>query len=345
PPSSGPRPKKASKKKIAIDLPSVPKDPGEDGDAGETRPAKRQRMGAKGVGSSALFSMLPAPKVENPALVAPSRVLGGGTRPGLVFNASSAPSFSAPTEDQEEVLPEPGPSSRPVLPLLFPPPSLAKGRANISLEEGGVHPPKPVAKPPSSSLAVDFFSLGAWADGSSSSASASRSSSLSKISAPKVDDFVPPEPTLTDPYPGYYQLPSGAWAQYDPEYYRKFYTKWKADYDKQIRSLEKGVEKGFEGAQGDETREINAQKEMERAKREVQELEERKMLTTGGDRVPEGPRMNIQGAKLGKGARTRHQLTTLLADAYANREALEAKIAEGKRNRKEAGNKYGACTR
>jgi len=34
-------------------------------------------------------------------------------------------------------------------------------------------------------------------------------------------------------------------------------------------------------------------------------------------------------------------LATLLADAYANREALEEKIAEGRRNRKEAGNKYG----
>jgi hypothetical protein len=31
----------------------------------------------------------------------------------------------------------------------------------------------------------------------------------------------------------------------------------------------------------------------------------------------------------------------MLHQAYANREALEEKIAEGRRNRKEAGNKYG----
>jgi proline-rich protein PRCC len=31
----------------------------------------------------------------------------------------------------------------------------------------------------------------------------------------------------------------------------------------------------------------------------------------------------------------------LLNEAYENREALEEKIAEGRRNRKEAGNKYG----
>jgi proline-rich protein PRCC len=40
-------------------------------------------------------------------------------------------------------------------------------------------------------------------------------------------------------------------------------------------------------------------------------------------------------------ARGRHQLTTLLSEAYQNREALEERIAEGRRNRKEAGNKYG----
>lgn len=40
-------------------------------------------------------------------------------------------------------------------------------------------------------------------------------------------------------------------------------------------------------------------------------------------------------------ARSRHQLATLLHEAYQNKEMLEEKIAEGKRNRKEAGNKYG----
>jgi proline-rich protein PRCC len=48
-----------------------------------------------------------------------------------------------------------------------------------------------------------------------------------------------------------------------------------------------------------------------------------------------------QAAKLNGRARSRHQLATLLNEAYDNREALEDKIAEGRRNRKEAGNKYG----
>jgi proline-rich protein PRCC len=72
-------------------------------------------------------------------------------------------------------------------------------------------------------------------------------------------------------------------------------------------------------------------KEMERAKKEIKEREERKALTGGA--AKEGqlaePRMNIKGAKLGKMAKGRHQLTTLLAEAYQNREALEDRIAEG----------------
>lgn len=102
---------------------------------------------------------------------------------------------------------------------------------------------------------------------------------------------------------------------------------------------------------------------MERAKVEIKELEERKALTANGAvGEPAAPKMNIkvrfltvesmalvvlsfllyQGAALSGRARTRHQLSSLLTEAYQNRETLEEKIAQGRRNRKEAGNKYGA---
>ena len=97
-------------------------------------------------------------------------------------------------------------------------------------------------------------------------------------SAPKVEEFIPPEPTPSDPYPGYYQLPSGSWAQYDTDYYQKFYNKWKAEYDAQVRALEKGVEKGFEGVEEANTPEVNARLEMEKAQREIQEREEQKRV-------------------------------------------------------------------
>jgi len=118
-------------------------------------------------------------------------------------------------------------------------------------------------------------------------------SALSISTAPKVDEYTPPEPTANDPYPGYYQLLSGSWAAYDPAYYQRFYDKWKADYDREIRAFEK-KEKGFEGADTDDTQEVDALLEMEKAKNEIQEREEKKALTKGAGGEPVAPRMNIK---------------------------------------------------
>ena len=115
----------------------------------------------------------------------------------------------------------------------------------------------------------------------------------SYTAAPQVDDFTPPEPTPEDPYPGYYLLPSGQWAAYDPAYYKKFYDKWKKEYDAHVRALEKGTVKGVEGAE-EQAAEVNALKEMGKAKKEIQEREERKALTTAAAAVPAAPKMNIK---------------------------------------------------
>ena len=162
-------------------------------------------------------------------------------------------------------------------------------------------------------------------------------------SAPKIEEFVPPEPTPQDEYPGYYRLPSGKWAAYDAEYYQKFYQKWQADYDRYVRDLEKGKIKGFEDLDEESARGVNAMEEMAKAREEIQVTEERKALTQAKDQTA-GPRMNIKGAALSGRARSRGQLATLLTEAYQNRETYEDKIAQGRRNRKEAGNKYGKCT-
>ena len=88
--------------------------------------------------------------------------------------------------------------------------------------------------------------------------------------------------------------PTGAWAAYDPDYYKKFYDKWKKEYDDHVRALEKGAGKGFEDLETEGAQEVNALSEMERAKKEIQEREERKALTTGGAEVPAAPKMNIK---------------------------------------------------
>ena len=360
-------------KKIAINLPSLPP-PEDDGDDGP--PTKKPRVApSTGAGMSSLLSMLPAPKQPVPVIEKKEeRVLGGGGGPGLVFRTKretqsrgEAVEFASADRscaDAEFEGPADVPAAEPS--TSFVPPSLKRGKANISLEEQGPskvplsasapsHPPKSAAP------AIDIFSLGLHTPSarsihstprpstSTSAApttlsSAPSSSSFTISSAPAITTFRPPSPTLDDSYPGYYQLPSGAYAPYDPTYYASYAKKWKAEYDKHIRALEKAQ---YE-PDADDAESVDMAAEMERARREVKEREDRKALTTGGagkgeNGEPAMPRMNVKGAKLGAVARSRHQLTTLLTEAYSNREVLEERIAQGRRNRKEAGMKYGEC--
>lgn len=69
--------------------------------------------------------------------------------------------------------------------------------------------------------------------------------------------------------------------------------KWENEYNAHVRALEKGTIKGFEGLKDAAVEEIDALKEMERAKKEIQEREARKAVTQGADGGPVAPRMNI----------------------------------------------------
>lgn len=142
-----PKPAKRAPKKIAIGLPSLPTEDKEDD---EQPAAKKVRLNSGGAAKSSLFSMLPAPKKADPVPPAPQRVLGGGQRPGLVFNTQPIiPTPTTEAEGEEEV------SS---YSTLLVPTSVSKGRSNISLEEGTSKNIKPTPKPVAP--AVDFFSLG-----------------------------------------------------------------------------------------------------------------------------------------------------------------------------------------
>ena len=127
---------------------------------------------------SSLFSMLPAPKVANPVTKAKQgeRVLGGGGRPGLVFNsarsAHAAPAPASVDAAEEDDADESGPTvieekkvEKPAAAAgLFMPTNVRRGKANVSLEESTIRQapkPTPSARPaPSAAPAVDFFDLG-----------------------------------------------------------------------------------------------------------------------------------------------------------------------------------------
>ena len=368
PPPKKPLPKAKSKHPVfTVAKPS--KDASSDGDEDRERPPKRLRLDARtGAGSSLLLAMLPAPSKTAPVRVAPPRVLGSASQGGNagvivplpVDNFSSGDGF---TEDNADVVDKS---------TLLVPPSLVKEKTQAA-------PLDKETKSASSEPTVDFFSLGinpsAMCHGfvhftksllgtsssrvtqnpSTSQADDQGPSSITITSAPTLPTFEPPMPTSSDPYPGYYQLPSGQWAAHDPEFYRKYYEMWSGNV-----ALDGTSQKGFEGAEGDETVEVDAQEQLDIARKE---REEKKALTKDAIGGRAAPKMNIkasskpsflciilclclsiilfQAPKIGSRARTRHQLSALLTEAYENREALEEKIAQGRRNRKEAGNKYG----
>ncbi len=152
-----PKTKKAPKK-IAIELPALTKDVSSEYDGNEARPAKRSRTEDRGAGSSALLSMLPAPKLAAPVKEAPERILGSGKGPGLVFNeppsqkAKDTPGISS-NDDVAAVERETEKAH-----LSFMPASVRRGKANISLEESSERV-TPRTRGPPSPTTVDLFSL------------------------------------------------------------------------------------------------------------------------------------------------------------------------------------------
>ncbi len=141
-----PKAKKALKK-IAINLPTLTKDSSLY-DENEARPAKKLRTESRGAGSSALFSMLPAPKLAAPVKAAPEQILGSGKGPGLVFNEVTKDTSNKSSNDDIAEQAH----------LSFMPTSVRKGKANISLEEAS-EKVTVNTRGPSSPATVDLFSL------------------------------------------------------------------------------------------------------------------------------------------------------------------------------------------
>lgn len=155
-----PTPKvKRAPKKIAIDLPTLPKDNSPDHDTEDARPAKKPRTENRGIGSSALFSKLPAPKMPAPVKAPPERILGSGKGPGLVFNdaplqRTQDTSVTSPNVDLQDS-PEVTEVEQSALSLPFTPLSVRKGKPNVSLEG----PSSEKVPDPSSTGGADIFSL------------------------------------------------------------------------------------------------------------------------------------------------------------------------------------------
>jgi hypothetical protein len=181
----------------------------------------------------------------------------------------------------------------------FVPPSLMKGKAKV------VEPAEP---------AVDFFSIGKsihlklfhfivhspinpWLSDAAPvvapklpapASNANSSPSIAITAAPRVEEFVPPDPTPNDPYPGYFQMPNGQWAAYDPEYYYSIANTW-TQYATEEK--DRSRHRDMNAADGDHLQEVSA---MDEASRTRAQIEARKDLTADAIRSgPKAPNMRV----------------------------------------------------
>jgi len=121
-----------------------------------------------------------------------------------------------------------------------------------------------------------------------SSSKVINSSSIAITAAPKVEEFIPPDPTPEDPYPGYFKLPNGKWAAYDPEYYSSIVRTWAQHTTEEVgRSRQRHINTG----DGDQLQDVSA---MDEASRTRAEIEARKDLTADVIRSgPKAPNMKV----------------------------------------------------
>ncbi|KAG0147772.1 hypothetical protein CROQUDRAFT_670359 [Cronartium quercuum f. sp. fusiforme G11] len=237
-----------------------------------------------------------------------------------------------------------------IAPLASPQSSHADQPVTHQLSTFSAVPPPQLVEPdqplPSSSSSgtLNLFGLPSASTSSSSSHHSTRpttSTTISISSAPQVAEEKPPPPTLSDPYPGYWQRPNGQWCARSEDD-----EEWKA-----FRALHYGTQDTI-----DTSKEIPKDffKQSDNRQVGIEEFNAAKVAKLAWENKPKiiDPReeaRNEQAAQaagkpakqISSRARGRHQLSSLLTEAQANRAELEDRISRGKFNRKAGGAKYG----
>lgn len=159
----------------------------------------------------------------------------------------------------------------------------------------------------------------------------------SVTSAPAVADFVPPEPTAADPYPGYYQLPSGQWAAYEAEYYAQFFPAPSSGGDQlatehRAKAARTGNWKELDDGRAS-VAEFDVGATIARARAEQAKVPQQVKPTYSEEYKAVG---NHKGL-----ASDRHQLTSLLHSAFSQREELEERIRANKKAKQSTQRQYG----
>jgi len=273
---------------VKITLEAPKRGPEDDEADPPARPAKRVKL--EGAGSSSLMSMLPAPSSKAP--LPPPKKGKDSARRGLEPNSVLDELLRSKNKQGE------GSTVMEVNATAFVPPSLMKGKAKVE------EPAEPgldffwISKSNRSKIPCFMVLLNPWFSDAApvvvetkrpaSSSKVTSSSSIRITAAPKVEEFIPPDPTPDDPYPGYFKMPNGQWAAYDPEYYYSIARTWtQPATEEKDRSRQRDIN----AVDGDQLQEVSA---MDEASRTRAEIETRKDLTADVIRSgPKAPNMKV----------------------------------------------------
>jgi len=184
-------------------------------------------------------------------------------------------------------------------------------------------------------------------------ASTTASSSVKKVSAAPTTaapDLASnyyatlPVPTKIDPYPGFYQKPDGTWAPKRPDEWEVWSNAqgWvedaAAEAEQRKKEKEMKMPADFSAAAAEQSVEVRA---ANLRGEQNNDLAKPSKFTDEEQQRIEQDQAKAKAKKFSHNARSRHQLTTLVADAQMNRVQLEDRISHMKSNKRTGGQKYG----
>lgn len=155
-----------------------------------------------------------------------------------------------------------------------------------------------------------------------------------------------PVPTKSDPYPGFYQKADGSWAPKRPEEWETWSAAqgWnddaaaEAEAEQQRKEKEFKMPADFSSAAAEQSLEVRAANLRGKG---ADDPAKPGRFTDEEQKKIEEDQNKAKAKKFSHNARSRHQLTTLVADAQMNRAQLEDRISQMKANKRTGGQKYG----
>lgn len=156
-------------------------------------------------------------------------------------------------------------------------------------------------------------------------------------------------PTKSDPYPGFYQKPDGSWAPKRPDEWEIWSNAqgWGEDAaaaaeaeaeEQKKKEKEYKMPADFSAAAAEQSVEVRA---ANLRGEQNNDLAKPGKFTDEEQQRIEQEQNRAKAKKFSHNARSRHQLTTLVADAQMNRIQLEDRISQMKANKRTGGQKYG----